>query len=385
MQTNLAMPLAARFNPFPGLRPFEPDEDYLFFGREKQTDELVHRLRTTRFLAILGTSGCGKSSLVRSGLIPSLHGGGMTRAGSSWRVAILRPGEDPLGNLAAALSAPEALGEGDDPALTRAFFETTLRASKMGLVECIRQVRLRERDNVLVLIDQFEEIFRFKSSRRLAGHDEAVAFVKLLLEAARHHEVPCYVALTMRSDFIGNCMEFADLPEAINAGLYLVPRMTRDELRSAIAGPVAVGGAVIAPRLVSRLLNDVGDDPDQLPILQHSLLRTWDSWEDDHTPGEPLDLRHYEAIGTMGEALSRHAEEAFGELDADGQALAEKLFKALTDKGTDERGIRHPAPLGEIAELAGASEDQVAAVVETFRKPGRSFLMPPAGDRKSTV
>src|SRR5579872_4033341 len=167
MSTNLAMPLAARFNPFPGLRPFEPDEDYLFFGREKQTDELVHRLRTTRFLSILGTSGCGKSSLVRSGLIPSLYGGGMTLAGSSWRVAILRPGENPLGNLAAALSAPEALGEGDDAELTRAFFGTTLRASKMGLVECIRQVRLRERDNVLVLVDQFEEIFRFKRSRRL--------------------------------------------------------------------------------------------------------------------------------------------------------------------------------------------------------------------------
>jgi WD40 repeat protein/energy-coupling factor transporter ATP-binding protein EcfA2 len=379
LQINRAMPLAARFNPFPGLRPFEPDEDYLFFGREKQTDELVHRLRTTRFLSILGTSGCGKSSLVRSGLIPSLYGGGMTRAGSSWRVAILRPGDDPLGNLAAALSAPEALGEGDDAALTRAFFETTLRASKMGLVECIRQVRLRGRDNVLVLIDQFEEIFRFKRSRRVAGHDEAIAFVKLLLEAARHREVPCYIALTMRSDFIGNCMEFGDLPEAINAGLYLVPRMTRDELRSAVAGPVAVGGSVIAPRLLSRLLNDVGDDPDQLPILQHALLRTWDCWEDDHTPGEPLDLRHYEAIGTLGEALSRHAEEAFGELDAAGQALAEKLFKALTDKGTDERGIRHPAPLGEIAELAGATEGQVAAVVETFRKPGRSFLMPPAG------
>jgi WD40 repeat protein/energy-coupling factor transporter ATP-binding protein EcfA2 len=379
MSTNLAMPLAARFNPFPGLRPFEPDEDYLFFGREKQTDELVHRLRTTRFLAILGTSGCGKSSLVRSGLIPSLHGGGMTRAGSSWRVAILRPGEDPLGNLAATLSAPEALGpEADDEGLTRAFFETTLRASNRGLIECIRQARLAPRDNVLVLIDQFEEIFRFKRSRRVVGRDEAVAFVKLLLTAAQQQEVPCYIALTMRSDFIGNCMEFGDLPEIINEGLYLVPRMTRDELRSAIAGPVAVGGATIAPRLVSRLLNDVGDDPDQLPILQHALLRTWSRWEADHIPGEPLDLRHYEAIGTLSEALSRHAEEAFGELDAARQGLAEKLFKALTDKGIDDRGIRHPAPLGEICELTAASQDEVVAVVETFRKPGRSFLMPPA-------
>src|SRR5947209_18017366 len=100
----------ADINPFPGLRPFEPDEDYLFFGRERQTDELLRKLRTTRFLSILGTSGSGKSSLVRSGMIPSLYGGGMSRAGSRWRVAIMRPGEDPLGNLAAALSAPEAVG-----------------------------------------------------------------------------------------------------------------------------------------------------------------------------------------------------------------------------------------------------------------------------------
>ncbi|HSS51222.1 MAG TPA: hypothetical protein VLX28_19955, partial [Thermoanaerobaculia bacterium] len=212
---------AVRLNPFPGLRPFEPDEDYLFFGRERQIDELLKRLRTTRFLAILGTSGSGKSSLVRSGLIPSLYGGGMTRAGSSWRVAILRPGVDPTGNLATALAAPEALG-GDD--LQRAFFETTLRASKLGLVECVRQARLRERDNVLVLADQFEELFRFKQS---GGHDEAVAFVKLLIEASRCPDLPLYVAFTMRSDFLGNCMEFAELPEVVNEGLYLVPRMTR--------------------------------------------------------------------------------------------------------------------------------------------------------------
>src|SRR6185436_5502285 len=256
---------------------------------------------------------------------------------------------------------------------------TTLRASNLGLVECIRQARIPGRANVLVLVDQFEEIFRFKSTSPDGGRDEAMAFVKLLLEGARHAEVPCYIALTMRADFIGNCMEFGDLPETINAGLYLVARMTRDELRSAITGPVAVGGGTIAPRLVSRLLNDVGDDPDQLPILQHALLRTWACWEEDHAPGEPLDLRHYEAIGTMREALSRHAEEAYGELDAPGQRVAEQMFKALCDKGTDERGIRRPAPVSEICAVSGASREQVAAVVESFRRPGRSFLMPPAG------
>ena len=366
---------AAEVNPFPGLRPFEPDEDYLFFGREGQTDQLLKKLRTTRFLAILGRSGSGKSSLVRSGLIPSLHGGAMTRAGSRWRVAIMRPGENPLGNLAAALSAPEALGGGGgDDALTRVFFETTLRASRLGLVECVRQSHAA--DNVLVLVDQFEEIFRYKSSRRTAGADDAAAFVKLLL-AARESELPIYIAITMRSDFIGDCMEFGTLPEVVNEGIYLVPRMTRDELRSAITGPVAVGGGTIAPRLVSRLLNDVGDDPDQLPILQHALMRTWERWQSDHEAGEPLDLRHYEEIGTMREALSRHAKEAFGELDASGQVLAERMFKALTDKALDPRGVRRPAPVGEICALTGATLAEVARVAGSFRKAGRSFLMPP--------
>ncbi|MBV9067566.1 MAG: hypothetical protein JO093_02390 [Acidobacteria bacterium] len=366
-------------NPFPGLRPFEPDEDYLFFGRERQTDEVLRKLRTTRFLSILGRSGSGKSSLVRSGLIPTLWGGGMTHAGSRWRVVIMRPGEDPLGNLAAALSVPGVLyDEGHDENLARAFFETTLRASRLGIVECIRQSRVSERDNILVLVDQFEEIFRYKRSRRVVGRDEAAAFVKLLL-SARESDVPCYVAITMRSDFIGDCMEFGQLPEVINDGLYLVPRMSRDELKAAISGPVGVGGATIAPRLVSRLLNDVGDDPDQLPILQHALMRTWEKWEDDGDPKVPLDLVHYEAIGTMESSLSRHAEECYSELDARGQAIAEKLFKALTDKGSDVRGVRRPAPMSEICALTGASLEEVTAVVDTFRKPGRSFLMPPAG------
>lgn len=373
-----ALPLPEKWpNPFPGLRPFEPDEDSLFFGRERQTDELLRRLRTTRFLAILGTSGSGKSSLVRSGLIPTLYGGGMTSAGSRWRVAIMRPGVDPLANLAAALSAPEALGETGDEELKQGFFETTLRASDLGIVECVREARIAPEDNVLVLVDQFEELFRYKRSRREAGRDDAAAFVKLLL-AARESDAPIYIALTMRSDFIGDCMEFTDLPEVINDGVYLVSRMNRDELRSAITGPVAVGGAAIAPRLVSRLLNDVGDDPDQLPILQHAMMRTWEAWTADHEAGEPLDLRHYEAVGTMRTALSRHADEAFSELNGNQQLIAQKMFKALTDKESDVRGVRRPVSIREIRAISGATTIEVAAVIDRFRCDGRTFLMPPA-------
>lgn len=368
-------------NPFPGLRPFEADEEHLFFGRDGQSDELLRRLRRSRFLAVLGTSGSGKSSLVRAGLLPALYGGIMTQAGSAWRVALFRPGHNPVGNLARALTDPEVLGDAeDDGDLQRTITEATLRRSALGLVEATRQARMPAHENLLVVVDQFEEIFRFKrTSRKDGSEDEAAAFVKLLLEAKQQTNIPIFIVITMRSDFLGDCSQFRDLPEAINEGQYLIPRMTRDQRREAIAGPIAVGGGEMAPRLVNRLLNDVGDNPDQLPILQHSLMRTWDFWIQHRRDGEPIDLEHYEAIGTMTDALSRHADEAYNELpDEPSRAVAEKLFKSLTEKGSDNREIRRPTRLREICEVAEASEQQAIAVIERFRQPGRSFLMPPA-------
>jgi tetratricopeptide (TPR) repeat protein len=381
---------ASPFNPFPGLRPFELDENHLFFGREKQIDELLRRLRSCRFLAVVGTSGSGKSSLVRSGLIPALQSGFMATAGSNWRIATIRPGEDPAAHLATSLNAPDVLGTNSELASTnRVLLEATLQRGALGLVDAVRQARTPPQDNILIVVDQFEELFRFRQSRRGSNsRDEAVAFVKLLLEAAQQDEVPIYIVMTMRSDFIGECMEFPGLPEAINSGQYLVPRMTRDELRSAITGPVAVCGADIAPRLVLRLLNEMGNDQDQLPVLQHALMRTWDHWQEREQAGS-IDIEDYEAIGTMRQALSLHAEEAYVEASAGrGQRIAERMFKALTDTFSDPRGIRRPTSISQLSAICEAPEPELIQVVETFRRPGRSFLMPPGSmslDSRSIV
>lgn len=369
-------------NPFPGLRPFETDEYGLFFGREGQSDALIERLQRSHFLAVVGTSGSGKSSLVRAGLLPALSGGMMAGAGSGWRIAIMRPGSDPIGNLAGALAEKGVLleaGGGLPVAEAQAVIEATLRRGSLGLVDAMRQARL-EQQKLLVVVDQFEELFRFRAARISATGDDASAFVKLLLEAAQQSELPIYVVPTMRSDFLGDCAQFQGLPEAINDGQYLIPRMTRDERRFAITGPVGVTRGKISEPLVSRLMNDVGDNPDQLPILQHALMRTWDFWAAHHRNGEPIGLDHYEAIGTMADALSRHADEAFNELpDERSRKIAENLFKALTERGVHNREIRRPTCIRDICAIAGASVAEVAAVVEVFRGGGRSFLMPPAG------
>ena len=369
------------FNPFPGLRPFEADEDHLFFGREKEIDELLRRLRLCRFLSIIGTSGSGKSSLVRSGLIPSLYGGFMVNTSPGWRIAIMRPGEDPVRHLAEALNSPDVIGAtGELEGTNSILLEATLQRGTRGLVEAVRQARALAGENLLIVVDQFEELFRFRRNTQLENsQNEAAAFVKLLLEATRQAEIPIYVVITMRSDFIGDCMDFVGLPEAVNSGAYLVPRMTRDELRSAITGPVAVGGGNIEQRLVLRLLNDLGDDYDQLPIMQHALMRTWDHWVQRSPSTAAIDIDDYEAIGTFRHALSIHAEEAYEETgNDDAKKTTERIFKVLTDTFSDSRGIRRPTSVGDLTAICQTSEAEIIRIVEIFRQPGRSFLMPPA-------
>lgn len=372
-------------NPFPGLRPFGIEESHLFFGREGQSDEVLMKLSENKFVAILGASGSGKSSLMYCGLIPTLYGGFMTDAGSNWRIVVTRPGGGPIDNLAESLLVKDKVyNELDDEEqlIRKTITSTVLRSSSLGLIEAVKQLKSSEYENVLILVDQFEELFRYKKLETLSSDlDESSAFVNLLLEAVHQYDAPIYVALTMRSDFIGDCASFPDLTQMINDSHYLIPQMTRDQKRLAVEGPVAVGGGKIAPRLTQQLLNDVGDNPDQLPILQHALMRTWQFWTENRKEDEPIDLRHYNAIGTLREALSQHANEAFDSLSKREQQICEVMFKALTERGTESSGIRRPTKLSTIAAIAGVNEEEVIRVVDKFREPGRTLLMPPYGVR----
>ena len=362
-------------NPFPGLRPFRSDEHHLFFGREEQTSALLQLLRTNRFLAVVGTSGSGKSSLVRAGMIAELYGGTMTQAGSTWEVMILRPGGSPIENLARAFVDAQLYDPEDPSTLPRLL--ATLNRSRFGLVEAMKQCELFEPGtNLLVVVDQFEELFRFRQ-QGVNSEETAAAFVNLLLTASEQSECPIYVTITMRSDYLGDCSEIPGLAEAVNEGEYLIPRLLRDQKRDAIEKPIGVGGARIAPMLVQRLLNDVGDDPDQLPVLQHALMRMWDAWSAGRNHDRPIDFGDFEATGGLGAALSNHADEIYDALPDDRHRSAcEKIFKTLTEKGDDNRGIRRPTRLSQLQAIADADRNAVTTVLEAYRGAGVTFLMP---------
>src|SRR6516162_4087395 len=362
-------------NPFPGLRPFRSDEHHLFFGREEQTAALLQLLRTNRFLAVVGTSGSGKSSLVRAGMIAELHGGTMTHAGSTWEVMILRPGGSPIENLARAFVDAD-LYHGEDPS-TLPRLLATLNRSRFGLVEAVKQCDAFDSDaNLLVVVDQFEELFRFRQ-QGVDSEETAAAFVNLLLTASEQAESPIYVTITMRSDYLGDCSEIPGLAESGKAGEYLIPRLLRDQKRDAIEKPIGVGGAKISPLLVQRLLNEVGDDADQLPVLQHALMRMWDVWSAGSDHKRPIDFDDFEATGGLGAALSNHSDEIYDSLPDDRHRSAcEKIFKTLTVKGDDNRGIRRPTRLAKLQAIAEADKGTVTTVLDAFRGAGVTFLMP---------
>ena len=261
-------------HPYPGLRPFKREESDIFFGREQHVDQLLEKLAQHHFLAVVGTSGCGKSSLVKAGMLPALDAGFLARAGAHWYVVDMRPGHRPIWALAESLLDSQAFGaaRGTEPE-SLALLNATLRRGPLGLIEALCETPLPERANLLVLVDQFEEIFRY---RRDIDSQEADAFVALLVASARHRKVDLYIALTMRSDFLGDCAVFLDLPETINESQFLAPRMTRDQRAAAITEPARVFGGDVEPGLVNRMLNDMGADPDQLPLMQHALMRMWD-------------------------------------------------------------------------------------------------------------
>ncbi len=369
--------------PYPGLRPFRDEEAGIFFGREEQVDQMLTRLETHHFMAVVGTSGCGKSSLVRAGLIPALEQGLLCGAYPNWRIAVMRPGDAPFECLAMALLESKALRErGDDPRAA-AFLQATLRRGPLGLWEAIQETHLPAETNVLLVVDQFEEIFRYR--QQVDNVNDADAFVNLLVASARppagnqtQQNPPLFIIITMRSDFIGDCALFIGLPELVSETDFLTPKMTRAQYQDAIVEPARVFGWNLEPSLVNRLLNDLGDSPDQLPVLQHALMRMWTWANADLTRTEKnLTVDDYKAVGRLAEALSWHADEALKELTEPQQDLAQTLFRCLSERGASKRDTRRPVKLKQVADVAGVNINALRPVVEAFRRADRSFIMPP--------
>jgi formylglycine-generating enzyme required for sulfatase activity/energy-coupling factor transporter ATP-binding protein EcfA2 len=382
---------ASADHPFPGLRSFELDDREYFFGRDEHIEALYKKLLLNRFVAVVGSSGSGKSSLVKAGLLGRISSsiGTVEGDGSNWRTIVMRPLGRPLWRLACAVvpakpSGTEAVDEERKGASTDLETDRALARlsrSSVGLIELLRELPAGNAGKLLLIVDQFEELFRYAPIAADTNFDERALFVKHLLRAVSSPDLRIHVLITMRSEFVGDCAQFRDLPEAISDSQFLTPRLTRNDRKRAVLGPLQLAGGEIAPALLQKILNDSGQEPDQLPVMQHALMRSWQAG----LPSRRLTLDTYAKIGGMESAVSMHAEgllqrrtkaEGPPQQRTESEKLdIERIFRALTDVDEEGRATRRPTRFIEIAAQCSTPETE-ASLINTFRDEECAFLLP---------
>jgi len=366
--------------PYPGLRPFEPEEWSIFFGREPMIDEVIDRLARTRLVLIHGASGSGKSSLVRAGVLPKLARQ-YQRHGAPWLTCAMRPSGGPLWNLATEFARLEGHGadiEGIGAIVGR------FNAREATLASVADSVGSLKGKSLCVLVDQFEELFRFEKEK---SREEAELFVDLIGRAAadeerepKPDEADVRIVVTMRSEFLGECARFAGLAETINRTQYLVPRMEDDGLMRAVRRPAQMYGGTIDEGLAERLIASVRGREDELPLLQHGLMLMWDeAVACAASGGRPaLDGAMVDKAGSLAGLLSNHADAVMESVAPDDgrKKIVEKVFCELTDVNSEGSAVRRPRRFSDLCAVSGASTDELRPILDAFRAPGVSFLTP---------
>lgn len=389
--------------PYPGLRPFEAEDQPLFFGREEQVSGMLRQLEDHHFVAVVGSSGSGKSSLVRAGLLPAVREGFLLGT-TEWNTFVIKPSHQPYQRLVRALRrSPGGPDESlptpaDDELLTLGETETlaTLRRTDRGLLTTLDALQLSPESRVMIVVDQFEELFAFRRAGTnrdtVASRDEAAAFVGMLLRSASDPNGRLWAVLTMRSDFIGDCEAFLGLPEQVSRSQFLVPRLDRGQMEEAITMPAALENGAFSTftfedGLVNRIINEAGDRPDQLPLMQHALMRTWKRAVVRAGGQGAVRVTHadYDAAGGIESALSLHADSAWDEIRDDSKKahVARRLFLLLCDVSPDGQITRRRPKVDEIQAVAGASAAEIEQVVRVFQQDDRNFLLPPPTQRLS--
>lgn len=428
-----------RICPYTGLRSFTEEESLYFKGRDLQTDQITALLEQNKFLMITGASGEGKSSLIYGGLIPNARAGFFKARYTNWVIADFRPERSPVTNMASALSEPFNASV--------ATVETELRRGYSSLIDLYtnsefyineeeeeweqlpdldKKQKRRKAANLMILVDQFEEFFTNPENffNESPSKDSQIV-VNLILETARiaiKKNIPVYVVCTMRSDYIGQCSAFRGLPEYIGFSQFFVPRLKRKDLKQVIEEPAILSGNSISQRLIERLVYDISDGVDQLPILQHALSRIWAAAD---RGSKEMDLLHYAMVGGMPEnelpdedmpafrqwfnAMPEHEQKFYRETglhkvieihanllyenaweyynknhpentitQQEAKRIVALSFSCLT-KIDNSRAVRNRMSLAEISGIVNSprlNTEVISGVLNIFREEGNSFIRP---------
>ncbi len=332
-------------NPFKALRAFREADAADYYGRDRLVARFLDVLSQPgsdgRMLAVVGPSGSGKSSAVRSGLLPRLRDGAVPGSGS-WFIATMLPGSHPFDELESALTRVAARQPGPLVEL--------MRDDPRGISRAVNQILPDEESELLLVIDQFEELFTH------VGDDDRVRFLDGLLEAVREQRARLRVVVTIRADFWDRPLRHPGLAARLETAAVTVSPLAADELEAAIVEPVERQGASYEPGLVARIIADVGDQPGALPLLQYALTELFDA-----NASGVIRSESYEAMGGLTGALAARAETTFDGMGEPQRFAARRLFGRLVTLG---EGVEDTRRRVRVAELGDG--DHTAEVIDAF-------------------
>ncbi len=340
-------------NPYKGLRAFQERDAADFYGRERLTQQLISRFSENRFLAVVGPSGSGKSSLIKAGMIPALRQEAIPGA-HKWFIADMVPGTHPLEELELAL-LPIAVNP--PPSLLE-----PMQKDERGMLRTIRRILPDEEDATLLLfIDQFEELFTLVEDDKRRQH-----FLNSLLEALNAPRSPLRVVVTLRADFYDRPLQIQPLAQLFKENSEIILPLTQEELTWAIQEPARQTGVGIEPSVITAMVADVVEQPGALPLLQYALTELFEERQD-HT----MTLAAYDALGGVSGALALRAEELYASFEPAGQEATRQLFLRLVTLGEGVEDTRRRVRQSEveglkIAEGATDFASQTSAVLTAF-------------------
>ncbi len=425
--------------PYTGLRSFTEEESLYFKGREEHIEQATEQLQRNKFLMLTGASGDGKSSLVYAGIVPNARAGFLKSKYTQWGVADFRPERTPFKNLCRAIAKQLDIANLQT-------VESELHHGFSALVDLYKNSKCfvdvdsvawqqadaaqrsalkRSAANLIIIVDQFEEFFTNPENYHhgVPSRDSNLV-LNVLLETARialEEDLPIYIVFTMRSDYIGQCAAFRTLPEYIGFSQFFVPRLNRSQLQLVIEEPATLSGNKISRRLTERLIHDISEGVDQLPILQHALNQIWHAANQGK---DEMDLIHYAMVGGMSASelpddqvgkfrqwfsnlqdkvkqfyqepnlqnvLDTHANKLY---ESAAESYRSKIGKNLSDEAAKEiikttftcltkidqsRAVRNRMSLKEICSILNRNDvdvETVGWVLNIFREPGNTFIRP---------
>lgn len=324
-------------NPYQGLSAFQEKDAALFFGRETFTNQLVKVVETKKLVAVIGASGSGKSSVVLAGLIPSL------RQQGNWLIANLRPESTPFENLAKALLSPVAQlerGESEGVAEVNADeinqLATDLQEGKRTLSDLVKSIGSSRR--FLLVIDQFEEIYTYPNQK-------SRQFLDVFLDAVQNFSA-FRLVITLRADFLGQAIEYNPFREQLDRWKpEFIGGMVRTELQAAIEEPAKKRNVYLEAGLTEHILNEVGEEQGNLPLLEFALTELWKQQENGL-----LTRLKYDEIGGVEKALCRHAEGVYDALKEGDKERTKQIFMKLVSPGEGTEYTRQLATRAEVGE-----------------------------------